>query len=66
ILSSLHAKYKETEKTNFDDGLKIDFPASWVHLRKSNTEPIIRIIAEAATRDEAAALVDRFKKEIVG
>jgi len=66
ILKRLHDKYSATEKTNFDDGLKIDFPASWVHLRKSNTEPIIRIIAEAKTRSEAAALVDRFQKEITG
>lgn len=66
ILKRLHEKYSKTETTNFDDGLKIDFPASWVHLRKSNTEPIIRIIAEAKTRDEAAQLVDRFQKEIIG
>lgn len=66
ILQTLHAKYSKTEKTNFDDGLKIDFPTSWVHLRKSNTEPIIRIIAEATTRHEASTLVDKFKKEVAG
>ena len=66
ILKRLHAEYSKTERTNMDDGLKIDFAASWVHLRKSNTEPIIRIIAEAKTRDEAAALVERFQKEITG
>lgn len=64
ILSKLHRKYSAAEKTNVDDGLKIDFPDSWVHLRKSNTEPIIRIIAEARTRDEAARLVARFQREI--
>jgi phosphomannomutase len=47
------------------DGLKIDFEHSWVHLRKSNTEPIIRIIAEAPTRIEAEELVQKFTKEIV-
>ena len=66
ILRRLYDKYSKTEKTNFDDGLKIDFPSSWVHLRKSNTEPIIRIIAEAKTREEASQLVDRFHQEIVG
>ncbi len=65
ILKKLHDKYSQSEKTNFDDGLKIDFPSSWVHLRKSNTEPIIRIIAEAKTRDEATRLVQKFQKEIL-
>jgi len=49
---------------NKDDGLKIDFRDSWVHLRKSNTEPIIRIIAEAPTEDEAKSLVQKFKSQI--
>ena len=65
ILKKLNEKYSRTEKANSDDGLKIDFASSWVHLRKSNTEPIIRIIAEAKTRDEASSLVERFKKEIL-
>ena len=64
ILRSLHDKYSRSERTNMDDGLKIDFASSWVHLRKSNTEPIIRVIAEAQSHEAAAALVDRFKKEI--
>ena len=38
------------------DGVKIDFPTKWVHLRKSNTEPIIRVYSEAQTMDEADAL----------
>jgi phosphomannomutase len=66
ILAKLHEAYSKSEKTNFEDGLKIDFTDSWVHLRKSNTEPIIRIIAEARTREEAARLVSRFQKEITG
>ena len=41
--------------------MKIDFAESWVHLRKSNTEPIIRIYSEAHTPEEAAALADRIK-----
>jgi phosphomannomutase len=40
------------------DGIKIDYPDRWVQLRASNTEPIIRIMAEAPTRDEAQALID--------
>jgi phosphomannomutase len=64
ILQKLNEKYSKTEKTNNEDGLKIDFESSWVHLRKSNTEPIIRVIAEAKTQREAAALVEKFKKEI--
>jgi phosphomannomutase len=49
-----------------DDGLKIDFAHSWVHLRKSNTEPIIRIIAEAPARTEAEELVRLFTEEVLG
>lgn len=44
------------EKVNDIDGVKIDFPDKWVHLRKSNTEPIIRVYSEAATMQEADAL----------
>ena len=46
------------------DGVKIDFDDSWVHLRKSNTEPIIRIYSEAHTIDEANALADKIKSII--
>ncbi len=49
---------------NTDDGIRIDYPEYWVHLRKSNTEPIIRIIAEASTPDLAHSVVDAFRKEI--
>jgi phosphomannomutase len=42
------------------DGVKIDFPDRWVHLRKSNTEPIIRIYTEAPTQADAAALASEF------
>lgn len=66
VLRKLQKKYSKSERVNIDDGLKIDFASSWVHLRKSNTEPIIRIIAEAKTAGEAAALVKRFKKEVMG
>jgi phosphomannomutase len=52
-------------KINTDDGLKIDFDDYWVHLRKSNTEPIVRIIAEAPTMVRAASVVESFRKEIL-
>ena len=47
------------------DGLKLDFPDSWVHFRKSNTEPIIRIIAEAREQQAADLLVSTFTAEIL-
>ncbi|MCB0515741.1 MAG: phosphoglucosamine mutase [Chitinophagales bacterium] len=49
---------------NTVDGLRIDFPDSWVHLRRSNTEPIIRIIAEAPKFDNAQNLVNSFKNKL--
>ncbi len=45
-----------TAQVNDIDGIKIDFPDRWVHLRKSNTEPIIRVYSEAATMEEADAI----------
>ena len=50
---------------NTDDGLKIDYPDHWVHLRRSNTEPIIRIIAEARQADQAEELVQAFRTRIL-
>lgn len=47
-----------------DDGLRLDFESSWVHMRASNTEPIVRVIAEAPRRDEAEALADRYLEMI--
>ncbi|MDE6140252.1 MAG: phosphoglucosamine mutase [Alistipes sp.] len=52
------------ENVNDIDGVKIDFADCWVHLRKSNTEPIIRIYTEAHTMNEADALAKRFIAEI--
>ena len=63
ILKSLASKYSD-ENINEIDGLKIDFKESWVHLRKSNTEPIIRIYSEAMTENEANRLVDQIKNDI--
>ncbi len=63
ILKAMENKYA-SEEINTLDGVKIDFPENWVHLRKSNTEPIIRIYAEAKSQEEANALADRFIAEI--
>lgn len=52
ILIAMKGIYKQFE-TNDADGLKIDFPQGWVHLRKSNTEPIIRVYSEAPTIEQA-------------
>ena len=63
ILEAVKEKFS-SEKITDIDGVKIDFPDSWVHLRKSNTEPIIRIYSEAATMDEANNLGDAIKAVI--
>ena len=52
------------EQVSTVDGVKIDFPEGWVHLRKSNTEPIIRIYSEATTEEQAQALAHRFMEEL--
>ena len=56
LLQAIKAKYAGYP-INDADGVKIDFPDQWVHFRRSNTEPIIRIYAEAPTKEEAEALV---------
>ncbi|MEM7186328.1 MAG: phosphoglucosamine mutase [Bacteroidota bacterium] len=63
LLAAMEARYA-SEEINTVDGVKIDFAENWVHLRKSNTEPIIRIYAEAKSQEEADALADRFIAEI--
>ncbi|MDF0705802.1 phosphoglucosamine mutase [Flagellimonas okinawensis] len=63
LLEAMHNKYKDEEVSTID-GVKIDFPENWVHLRKSNTEPIIRIYTEAKSQDEADGLADRIISEI--
>ena len=63
ILKAMEQKYAH-EQTTTIDGLKIDFSESWVHLRKSNTEPIIRIYTEAKSQKEADELAQRFIQEI--
>lgn len=63
VLREMKSRYA-AEKVNDIDGVKIDFADSWVHLRKSNTEPIIRIYTEAGSMEEADALAQRFIGEI--
>lgn len=63
ILEAMAAKYA-TEDISTIDGVKIDFAEEWVHLRKSNTEPIIRIYTEAQTQEKADALAIRIIDEI--
>ena len=65
VLHEMKRRYAG-EKVNDIDGVKIDFPNNWVHLRKSNTEPIIRVYTEARSTAEADALAARFITEIKG
>ena len=63
ILNKMADKYKN-EEVDTTDGVKIYIGKEWVHLRKSNTEPIIRIYSESRSMDAANQLADRFKAEI--
>ena len=54
----------KNEEINDIDGVKIDFPDKWVHLRKSNTEPIIRVYSEAATPEAAEEIGQQIMKVI--
>jgi len=63
ILEAMTAKYQHEDISTID-GVKIDFPTEWVHLRKSNTEPIIRIYTEAPTQAAADGLALRIIDEI--
>jgi phosphomannomutase len=63
ILEQVAASYAHCD-INRTDGVKIDLPNGWVHLRKSNTEPIIRIYSEAGSPTEAARLATEVMDEI--
>jgi phosphomannomutase len=67
VLKGVQSKYKN-EKINLTDGVRIDFEKEreWVHLRKSNTEPIVRIIAEAKTEERAGELAKQLIKDMQG
>jgi phosphomannomutase len=64
ILRAIHNKYSDLN-SDTRDGVKIYFEESWVHLRKSNTEPIIRIYAEGKTQEEANSLAEKFREDIL-
>ena len=61
LLDRLAQDFENEGTINLIDGVKIDLPNEWVHVRRSNTEPIIRIYTEAPTAQEADALAQRFK-----
>ncbi len=63
ILKKVTKRYKN-EKVNTIDGVKIDFADQWVHLRKSNTEPIIRIYTESTSQVKADKLAEKMMSEI--
>ncbi|MBQ1219668.1 MAG: phosphoglucosamine mutase [Bacteroidales bacterium] len=63
VLAAMKEKYSNEKVTDID-GVKIDFPEKWVHLRKSNTEPIIRIYAEAKSQEAADELAGKIIAEI--
>jgi phosphomannomutase len=63
VLEALKQKYKK-HPINTIDGVKIEFDGDWVHLRKSNTEPIIRIYAESNTQNTADALARKVIQDI--
>ena len=63
LIQTVRQKYKNLP-INDRDGIRIDFDREWVHLRKSNTEPIIRVISESTTPEKAEALASRMIREI--
>ena len=63
MINFFNNKYS-SENINLSDGLKIDFSDCWIQLRKSNTEPIIRIYSEAKTQEAADQIADKFINEI--
>lgn len=65
LLSLLAREYQDKGTINLIDGVKIDLPTQWVHVRRSNTEPIIRIYTEAPSSEEAQALADEFKATLL-
>ena len=63
IISHLKNQYSKND-INLVDGLKIDFDSGWVHLRRSNTEPIIRIYSESSSKEKADELAINFINQI--
>ena len=63
ILKEIESKYSDHNPITID-GVKIEFESSWVHLRKSNTEPIVRVYTEAKSEKESEELAERFLREL--
>jgi phosphomannomutase len=63
IVNTMQDRYRAQPHSTVD-GLRIEFDNTWVHLRRSNTEPIIRVYAEAPTREAADALAGRILREL--
>ena len=63
VLTTLKDKYSN-ERINTQDGLKIDMPDGWVHLRKSNTEPILRVYSESGSAEAADRLAEMIKLDV--
>ena len=64
VLAEIEKRYKNEQPLTID-GVKIDFATSWVHMRKSNTEPIIRVYTEADSQTKADELCQRFSNELL-
>jgi phosphomannomutase len=64
LINLLKKKYEGKGKMELLDGLKVRMSDHWIHVRPSNTEPIIRVIAEAKSREKATAAIRRLKQEI--
>jgi len=63
VIEHFAEKYKD-EQLDLTDGLRIDRPDSWIHLRKSNTEPIVRIIVESRTPEISWRILQEVKEKI--
>ena len=64
VLAEMEERYQNEQPLTID-GVKIDFNAGWVHMRKSNTEPIIRVYTEADSQEKANELCQRFSDELL-
>ncbi len=64
LVGRLRKRYEGRGTASLLDGLKVDFRDHWIHVRPSNTEPIIRVIAEARTEAKARAAIDALKADI--
>ena len=63
LFEGIETKYKK-QPINTVDGLKIEFDNDWIHLRRSNTEPIIRVYAESRSEVTAENLVEKIKSDV--